>query len=105
NSGRELYEGGRHDQHEGEGEWPADAEGGTTGGAQRYRESSDAPGQDANNRERYGEVLESPHAPGKLLRITHAVQYFDIVMVVRIVLVTHAQAISPLNFHGVGVSA
>jgi hypothetical protein len=58
---------------------PDDADGSTAAGAQRRRKRGEAAGDDADDGEGNGEVLERAHAARQLLRISHLMKDFNVV--------------------------
>ena len=70
----DLRHRGRHGQRQQAGQRPAQADGGRPGAAKAFGERGDAAGQDADDRQRDGEVREAAHPPQQFLAIAEAGQ-------------------------------
>ena len=70
----DLPHGDGDDQREDAADHPHDADGSATAGTKRRRKGGEAAGDDADDGEGDGEVLERTHAARQLLRISHLVE-------------------------------
>ena len=77
---RDLSERRGNDHREYAADEPANRDGEGPARGKRYGEGGDAASEDADDRERDREVREAFHAPVEFLRVAHAVQDFDVLL-------------------------
>src|SRR5262249_48970182 len=81
-SGSDLAHGRRHQQREDRADDPADADRTAAAGAEGHGIGADTAGENADDRERTGKILDPAHAPGQFLGITHAMEDFYVLIMV-----------------------